>query len=449
VQEPDLRKFLSINTKVIEDVYKKAEYENLRSLKQIILDFERIFKVLPDKARKKPDFLQDFLKLLMALSIEIKRGMMLPEGIRNFKEGLISVRIEQSRLAVNLKSTLSDEVRSAYEEKVRRNAEIIELQEKISSYTGLYGYELLFPSEVWWRTFFDKGIVDILEFERSLPNSKYFQDEHTPNWVKLWNFQNFGDDQLNDLIRQVELDYVDKKIHDIGVIKHVIGILLTLSYNGLYQKSQEEILSESKSYIDQLRNSDQLDLSSAAQFDSSPLDETGSYGRGFQGIEFREFEDFCSYINEVLELVKVENMHGAGKYLLVTMQSNVGRFCGIVSSSSSQNSDIVDKEYYENSIFKYIEPCAFIDGVLNINFEDQRRIFQALNERYKFDYHNEKLLQESEWLKSVQDLLLKEATNRKGKVSGYNLERLNEYYLNKVIEQFEAIKAPVSEHSTE
>lgn len=113
VQESDLRKFLSINTKVIEDVYKREEHENLRNLKQIILDFERIFKELPEKARKKPEFLQDLLKSLMAFSIEIKRGTMLPEDIKNFREDFIFVQIEQNNLARNMQSSqLAAPVRS-------------------------------------------------------------------------------------------------------------------------------------------------------------------------------------------------------------------------------------------------------------------------------------------------------------------------------------------------
>jgi KAP family P-loop domain len=446
VQEPELKEFLSINAQVIEDVYKRAEYENLRSLKQIILDFERIFKELPEKAGKKPEFLKDLLKSLMAFSIEIKRGKMFSEHIKNFKEGLISARIEQSQLAVNLQSsTLTDGVRSLYEDMHRRNAEIIELQEKISNYTGLYGYELLFPSDVWWQTFFDKGIIDIEEFERLLPNSKYFQDESRPNWVKLWNFQNFRDDQLNDLIEQVELDYADKKISDIGVIKHTIGILLNLSYSKLYLKSQEQILIESKNYIDQLKASGQLDLSNSTQCDSSPLDETGHNGLEFQGRELKEFKEFCDYITHITESAKAENLPIFFKELLDRIQSDIGKFCEMLSGSYF---DINDEEYCD-SILRYIEPCAFIDRVLPIKFEDQKHIFQALSRRYQFGHNNEKLLQESEWLKSVQKLLLKEANHKKGKTSGYNLERLNEHYLNKVIEDLEKIEAQINKYHTE
>jgi hypothetical protein len=442
VEKAELRRFLIINTMVIEDVYKKAEHENLRNLKQIILDFERIFEKLPKKTKDKQEFLQDLLKSLMAFSIEIKQGKMFPEDISNFKESYLE-SFGQGFLGPS--SEPKSEAQSFLAGMLVSSEEQTKFQEKIGKYTGLYFRDLLFPSKIWWQTFFDKGIIDIEEFERSLPNSKYFQDESRPNWVKLWNFQNFKDNQLNDLIKLVELDYADKKISDIGIIKHVIGILLTLSHNGLYQKSQEEILRESKNYIDQLRASGQLDLSYSAQSDSSPLDETGPHGFEFQGRELREFKEFCNYITHITESARAENLPIFFEELLDRIQSHIGRFCDIISGSYF---DIKEEEYCD-SILRYIEPYAFVDRLLPIKFEDQKRIFQSLSRRYQFGHNNEKLLQESKWLKSVQNLLLKEANNRKGQVSGYNLERLNEHYLNEVIEDLEKIEAQINKDHTE
>jgi GTPase SAR1 family protein len=82
----NVRSFLSENVQVIKDLYDQAEYENLRNLKVIVLDFERIFEAMPEKARSKPEILKDVLKLLIAFSIEIKRGLMLPEDINKLPE---------------------------------------------------------------------------------------------------------------------------------------------------------------------------------------------------------------------------------------------------------------------------------------------------------------------------------------------------------------------------
>lgn len=85
----------------------------------------------------------------------------------------------------------------------------------------------------------------------------------------------------------------------------------------------------------------------------------------------------------------------------------------------------------------HIKPATFIERLLSISFEDQRHIFWALNERYKFDNFNERLIEELGWLKSVQSLLWVEVDNRKGKVSGFVLASLITHHLNEVIEKLE------------
>jgi hypothetical protein len=69
------------NTESIKDLYERAEYNNLRTLKQVILDFGRIFEALSKEAKSNLRLLQDILKLLMVFSIEIKQGNILPEDI--------------------------------------------------------------------------------------------------------------------------------------------------------------------------------------------------------------------------------------------------------------------------------------------------------------------------------------------------------------------------------
>jgi hypothetical protein len=77
-----------------------------------------------------------------------------------------------------------------------------------------------------------------------------------------------------------------------------------------------------------------------------------------------------------------------------------------------------------------------------MNPEHQQLLGYALTKRYELDWINEKLLEELDWLKSVRYLLLKEADDRKGKVSGYHLNLLVENYFDKAIEKLEAKHSP-------
>jgi KAP family P-loop domain len=433
VQEPELKEFLSINAQVIEDVYRKAEYENLRSLKQIILDFERIFKNLPDKSKKKPEFLQDLLKSLMAFSIEIKRGTMLPKDINNLEENHWAT-LEQSLQSSNSHQSSEEQTVPGIGE------EQTKFQKKLCSYSGLFFIDLLFPSKIWWKTFFDKGIIDRQELEQSLPNSRHFQDEHTPSWLKLWYFSKLNDNEFKVLLKQLESEYGDRNFLIIGEIMHIIGIFLKFSDVELYDKSKKHILEDAKLYLDALKDSNQLDLRNISQSNIPSLNYQSHAGHMFQGRELAEFTELCLYIDGIIESARVESMYSAGRDLMDIMQSDPERFYRMICSTKSQPSDKKDLRYHEIPIFKYIETCKFIEKFLSMNFEGQQNVFYALSARYRVANYYKRLLEELEWLKSIQKLLLEEANNKKGKLSGYKLEQLNKESLEGIIEDLEAIK---------
>jgi GTPase SAR1 family protein len=208
---PDVRKSLSDNTELIRDFYEKAEYENLRNLKQIVLDFERIFDVLPEKAKSQSELLKDLLRPLIAFSIEIKRGVLLPKNIGQLQEEYRSgaSRRVSSRQTSN---TVKEEVAE----------ETTPLEKMLERYVFLNLFDP-FPSKAWWQLFFDKGTVDVKELHQSIENSKYFQDENTPSWIRLWHFTDLSDNEFGDIINEVEASYANRDYVEIGVIKHIFG----------------------------------------------------------------------------------------------------------------------------------------------------------------------------------------------------------------------------------
>ncbi|BAZ32691.1 hypothetical protein NIES4074_51970 [Cylindrospermum sp. NIES-4074] len=435
VDNTEVRNFLSTNTELIEEVYKTAECENLRILKQIVLDFERIFKELPEKARSKPELLKDFLKLLMAFSIEIRRGTMLPKDISKLEEEYVSLMSKK----YSSRQAASSDIKV-------NNEELTKLEKILSSYTILnLDLHEPFPSKVWWERFFDKGILDRQELDQSLLTSRYFQDENTPNWVRLYHYQHLTDDEFDNLLKKVESEYADgqsPELRELRVIQHITGLFLRLSDTELYSKSKEEILQDSKSYIDKLKDNNQLDITYRPI--SSIKDIIGVYDRlDFQGKNLQEFKDFSSYIEEVRKSVRDANMPNAAQDLLVTMQSDVSKFCMMICPSKSQVRDISDQRYDEIPILKYTKPTDFMEKLLHMKSEDQESVIWAIADRYELVDINKKLLEELDWLKSVRNLLPVEAARHKGKLTKYRLKTLIEPHLNEAIERLEAKSSEV------
>ncbi len=432
---PDIKSFLSDNKELIEEIYQQAEYENLRSLKQIILDFERIFQELPEKAKNKSELLLDILKLLTAFSIEIKRGKLLPKNISKIQEA-VTFKYNQARANFFQRSDNDDTKISEY-----NNQHLTSLKVIIDRYTFL---NLLiytpFPSLVWWQTFFDKGIINTSELNESILNSKYFPDENTPNWMRLWHFNNtdMADDEFDDLLEKVELEYVNREFIDIGEIKHVTGLFLHLSDSGLYpSKSKQELLRNSKLYINDLIANNKFDLNLVSPSNSSSPLGTGYKGLGFQGIKLEEFKEFCSYIKTARQSAIEERLPQLGLELLDIMQQDKRQFYRMLCINNFPECKEFDRIYCKIPILKYIGTTEFINRFLSMNFDYQSSCLWTFAERYKANNLNEKLLEELEWLKNIQSLLLVEAARRKGKLSGYRLELLDKEYLSQAIKKLE------------
>ncbi len=416
----EVRSFLHDRFELIKELYEKAEYKNLRNLKQIILDFERIFENLPERAKRKLEVLEDILKFLVAFSIEIRRGSILPRNINKLQEAYISAVSKQAMLYGVTDST----------ENINTEEEN-SLQKVLDRYTFLDIHSPL-PSLAWWAMFFEQGVVDKQELEKSVSSSKYFRDENTPNWAKLWHFSNLSDDEFSTLISEVSKEYSSRSFLDLGIMKHIIGLLLMFSDVGIYAKSKQEILKESKDYVDYLSSSNQLDTAIL----STEIGFTGGYlGLDFQGKEFLEFQEFCDYANTVQSSNRLKKKPEAAQEVLAAMQDDSVKFRRMLCLGNSEDQYVTYPKYYETPILHCISPDAFIESLLAMSHRDRQCAFWVIANRYKYEDINDKLIEELEWLESVQALLIDEVNRRKGSLSGFCLELLNTHDLSETIEK--------------
>jgi hypothetical protein len=395
------RDFLQESALAVKEMYSVSRYDNLRILKQTLWDFERLFIALPSEIKNKRDLVRHLLRLLLAFSFEIRHGKILPAEI----------------------GKVSKEYFSRF---VSKKEEETELTEIIAKYDALDLYELLL-TEKCWIDFLDKGIIDIESIKESLLKSRYFQDENTPNWVKLWHYINLNDNEFERLLGRVETEFQNGEYKDSGVIKHVTGLLLMFSEIGLYEKEKTIILQVAKDSIDLLKIKKELVFPAVRSWDPE------SYGGlGFAGKDIPEFRHLVDYIEDKLKEAKIESMPDAGLALLDIMTSDVRKFYRMVCLCNSS-----DQIYYETPIFKYIAPRKFLETLLVMNPEDRRSAIFALDKRYEFADINKRLIEELPWLEKVRTIMIEEQKKRVGKVSGYILKSTIEHYMDKFIKKLE------------
>lgn len=429
------KKFLLGKIDIVQEIYQKANHENLRSLKQISLDFERIFEALPEEAKGKVDLTVELLKVLVALSIDIKCGNINTQDIRKLSESYAETAAYKraaAKAAEAYKRGITVEEASQGEIKAKE----FEENECVKSFFSRYSmvsFGMLFPDETWWIKFFDCGVLDKEGLTEAVQASTYFRNENMASWKRLWHFTDLSDEEFVEILSKVELENADRNYQDPMVIKHVFGTLLKLSKIGLYSKSSAQILEDSKIYIEQLIEQFDYSLSTELLLERMAVPISSSFGLTFDGREYDEFKEFELHIQQSVEIAKKKRLPLVAKELLDSMKADQWKFHKILCADSSFQKDV--KSYHDVPFLMYVDENAFIENLLSMKNQDRQLAFHSLAERYK--YSRRGLPEELDWLLSMQSLLVAEADNRQGKVTGHCLSFLNSHYLCGLIENLQ------------
>ena len=97
ISNPKIKDFLTEKIDIIQELYTQAECKNLRILSQIVLDFQRIFEGLPEKAQNKSKLLEEVLELLIIFSIEIACARLHPQEISQIDQELAKEMMSDRR----------------------------------------------------------------------------------------------------------------------------------------------------------------------------------------------------------------------------------------------------------------------------------------------------------------------------------------------------------------
>jgi hypothetical protein len=412
VKNSDTQTLYNKNINLIYEIYENSQYQNLRHLKQALWDFERFSSFVSPDASSKDGVLDHLLKTFLILSFEIKSGSILPKDIKNFKTTYYSGLFEKD-------SEKKEE--SPY-------------QRIIKKYKNVNIGDLLLIEESIWIDFFDKGCCSKERVKESLEKSEYYRTEQTPNWIKLWHSMELTDNEFSTALESVEKDFYEKTYSKLGEVRHVAGIFLCLSKVGLIKKTRREILDFSCSYIDQLKETDNLN----SKVSNKPrFRENESWGGlGFQEKESDEFKELNMHIKRISEQAVIEDYPAAGDELIQLIGADPDLFCRKVALSNDS-----ENIYYETPIFQYIDSATFVEAFTSARPKSRNTICYAFSERYKFDNFNSSLLPELEWLKVVLKLLEEKRQLFEGKISGYQLQSYINYYFMPAVEALEQFEA--------
>lgn len=405
------KSIINENEELITQIFKDSGYKNLRILKHALWDFDHLISNLSDKITDKKELVSHFLSLYLVYSFEIMSGKIKSKEIPNLQINPF--------LSIGKKNNRED-----HEQQKFSNI--------VDKYIGINFRDTIFERSI-WQSIFCKGIHEINAIEEAIFNSVYFKSEKIPNWAKLWHGMDLSDSDFESTLEIVEEEWRDKKYNEIGILKHVVGILLWLSDIELYKYTKDEILSYSKEYVDYLKNSGFL--LNENYFKRLSLFEKETWGGlAFFSRDDEKFKEFNEYLAVKIDEAINEKFESEAPELLQLMKNDTKKFVRHLTLSNHE-----DNKFNNFPILNHINPLTFVNTLLDLLPAQIREVGYAFNARYGFQDFNRNLLPEINFLQLTIEILEKEKMERTGKMSGYTIRRFIDQYLKNALKKLEAV----------
>lgn len=387
---------------LIKRLYNSAGYNNLRHLKQALLDLERFYLLLPSIAFTKENLIEDLLSCFFAISFELKKGMIIEDDIQK----------------LFLYNPFMTEDKNSLFEKLRQKYSI-----QLNSFS--------LNADLWFEFFKEGTILEKDRLENSIKNSGYFYDENTPSWIKLWRWYDLNDEDFSMLFKNAFEKFQNKDIEDKYLLVHITAMFLYYSHLDLIPIDKAKVISIAKHNIADLKAKNKLSLEPHEGF---PGEAYGSLG--YHGRDMLEFKNFIEYFKKELQSSSVSNYPQIASELLLLMRDSPEIFKQKITLNNTSES-----RYFDTPILKYIKPKEFLKIFLALENKKKNFIGFALSERYKHGNFTKNLTQELDRLKEVTNELIKEKKKRIKKPSGFILNKIIDSDLQPSINLLEEVKS--------
>ncbi|MDH4554788.1 hypothetical protein E8F11_06290 [Pseudomonas sp. BN417] len=410
IEESGQSNFYNSHLDLIKTVYESSTYNNLRHLRQALLDFCRLKKSLDQEALDCPDLMAHLLRDFLIYSFEIRHGRMNVDEIEGLGHRYVKIHLTSS---------------NGQEEK---DSLVIDLNRK---YPDFNPYDTPFDAEV-WKSILGDGRICKEKIHENILKSRHLASKNSPNWVRLWKFRSLSDSDFSSLVDTVWLEFKNGNYNAESEIKHVCGIYMHLASISLYPSSVDKVLSSSKHVIDTLFVQGKLELSESVRF----YDDESAFGMGYLYSEHAEFKEVCSHLRSKAVEAYSKKLPSLASELVEVLRVDPRSFTlKLIHSNHGPN------DYYETPILDYLSPVDFVHAYLEGRSKEMGVIHALFKERYKFLSSAEKLTDEFGWLLAVYGVLIYTAKSNPGTLTSHLCISLAENAVDPVISLLGEVRA--------
>ncbi|MFW2082856.1 P-loop NTPase fold protein [Acinetobacter guillouiae] len=358
----------------IINVFDRVGSKNLRSLKQVLNGFKRIYNV--ESWGEDDDLFNKILNSYLIYALEYKAG--------SFNKELMDFSGKDD-----------------YEENFFKKHSID------------MKYDNIFTINLWNDIVF-KNIVNMNEIELSIKKNHYDIVSENPNWLKLWNFMELNDEEFITLIQAEEEKLINKKFEKSGELKHILGLIIFFNKHGIRENNISKFISFAEDNLKSMKEyKNYKEFKKSKSFNSKKA--WGSYV--FQSSDDPDFVGFLNKCDSI-EQIKVDQMLKKESIELLEILRSDGY---LFSTKISYRNNKYESDYANISILNLINYQEFYNALVNIDFKNKQSVFYGLEQRY---IGSNNLLDEYSWIKELIKYCEEQYIEKKEGIEKYNLKYL-------------------------
>ncbi|MDN5041894.1 P-loop NTPase fold protein [Aliarcobacter butzleri] len=378
----------------ILELFEKSESNNLRALRQTLLDFERFYDEVLVNHQAKEELIKDILYWFFLFSFEIKQGNNDILNLQKLSEKYYSLSI------VDKKNEEAEKTRYKY---------------FFNKYNLYNNWDVIISFDL-WKEILLNSYIKKEEIELALRNSKYYAIEEINSWKLLYNYYDLDDDIFEKLTNEIYFKIYNMEYKILKEVKMVSSILLSFKEKKLINKTDFCLEYEIIKQINYLFDNDLIDDESTLPNDMSSFYYNNNSFENYEFMKSSKMDEISKYIGDKLK-IKLEEKLKKDSLLIINAikENNIDDLTSwLVYTNTRYN------PYSDKPILKYLNVNELLDVLKNTNNKIIRKFFHSLNKRY--DFHIDKLIDEKVFLNELKTKLEILSHERNGKLSGYHFD---------------------------
>lgn len=404
VKDDQSREFIASQIDEISIIYHQSELNNLRVLQQTIWDFERFYIALEDKHRSNSQAMTALLRMLFALSFEIKAGRLTARDLLDRQTAILMSHMPSA--------------------KEKGSVPLLAATQKRYPEARLDDTAL---SDETLTDLLIKGVVDKDAIRTDLDASTFFVSVgEEPAWRTVWYAFERTEDEFKEAFSKMERAFCNREYEALGEILHVLGLRLWLAKIGVIPSTLQEVIEQGIRYIDDLYSEGRLQPLSPDE-DAHDLRSSGHGGLGVHENETAEYKELFTYLQEKRDKAASDRYPTLAEEILREMSTSPELFFHRVNLINGEKS-----EFYNVPVLAALDPEQFVAALLVLHPAQQRNVLMALKTRYERRTFDRELAPERSWASEVRRLLL-EASEAMSLISRYRIRRCVMHSLDDVL----------------